>query len=104
MHEHDAIVVGARAAGSTLANALAQRDWDVVMVDRDTFPSTTLSTHLLYPNTLARLEKIGVLGTLEAEHTLAFVKHRFVGLGYEIAGAYTAVGGFDLGLAPRRIA
>jgi 2-polyprenyl-6-methoxyphenol hydroxylase-like FAD-dependent oxidoreductase len=104
MEQHDAIVVGARAAGSTLANALAERDWDVVMVDRDTFPSTTLSTHLIYPNTLARLEKIGVLATLEAEHDLAFIKHRFIGLGYEIAGTYTPVGGFDLGLAPRRIA
>ncbi len=42
--------------------ALAEREWDVALIDRDTFPSTTVSTHLLYPNTLARLEKLGVLG------------------------------------------
>ncbi len=104
MEEYDAIVVGARCAGATLANALVDRDWKVVMVDRQTFPSTTLSTHLIYPNTLARLDQLGVLDTLRSKHELAFVKHRFLGLGHEIAGSYTAVDGFDLGLAPRRIA
>jgi 2-polyprenyl-6-methoxyphenol hydroxylase-like FAD-dependent oxidoreductase len=104
VEEYDAIVVGARCAGATLASALADRDWDVALVDRDTFPSTTVSTHLIYPNTLANLERLGVLGTLASEHELRFVKHRFVGLGHEAAGSYTSVGGFDLGLAPRRIA
>jgi 2-polyprenyl-6-methoxyphenol hydroxylase-like FAD-dependent oxidoreductase len=104
MQEHDAIVVGARCAGSTLANALAEQDWDVVMVDRDTFPSTTISTHLIYPNTLAHLERLGVLDALRSRHELVLAKHRFVGLGHEAAGAYSAVAGFDRGLAPRRIA
>lgn len=104
MEQHDAVVVGARCAGSALANALAERGWDVVMVDRDTFPSTTISTHLIYPNGLARLDQLGVLDTLAGEHHLTYTKHRFVGLGHEAAGAYSPVGGFDLGLAPRRIA
>ena len=104
MEEHDAIIVGARCAGSTLAAALAERGWDVALVDRDTFPSTTVSTHLLYPNTLARLEKLGVLDRLRSEHELTFVAHRLVALGHEIAGRYTPIEGFDLGLVPRRIA
>ena len=104
MEEHDAVIVGARCAGSTLANALAERDWDVVMVDRDTFPSTTISTHGLWPNGLARLDELGVLSTLEAQHELTFIKHRFVGLGNEIHGGFTSVGGFDHALVPRRIA
>ncbi len=74
------------------------------MVDRDTFPSTTISTHLIYPNGLARLDEVGTLGTLAANHELTFLKHRFVGLGHEAAGTYTPVNGFDRGLAPRRIA
>jgi 2-polyprenyl-6-methoxyphenol hydroxylase-like FAD-dependent oxidoreductase len=101
--KHDAVIVGARCAGSTLAIALAREGWDVALVDRDTFPSTTVSTHLLYPNTLARLERLGVLDTLQSEHELAFVPHRLVALGHEIAGRYTPIGGFDLGVAPRRI-
>ena len=104
VEKHDAVIVGARCAGSTLAIALAQRGWDVALIDRDTFPSTTVSTHLLYPNTLARLERIGVLGTLESKHELTFVSHRLVALGHEIAGRYTSIDGFDLGLVPRRIA
>jgi 2-polyprenyl-6-methoxyphenol hydroxylase-like FAD-dependent oxidoreductase len=103
MEEHDAVIVGARCAGSTLANALAERGWDVVMVDRDSFPSTTVSTHLLYPNTLANLERLGVLDTLRSEHELALVKHRLLALGHEIAGGYTPVDGYDRGLSPRRI-
>jgi 2-polyprenyl-6-methoxyphenol hydroxylase-like FAD-dependent oxidoreductase len=104
VEKHDAVIVGARCAGSTLATALAQRDWDVALIDRDTFPSTTISTHLIYPNTIARLERLGVLDTLRSQHELAFASHRLVALGHEIAGTYTPIEGFDRGLAPRRIA
>ena len=92
------------ARAPALATALAQRDWDVALIDRDTFPSTTVSTHLIYPNTLARLERLGVLDTLRSQHELTFASHRLVALGHEIAGRYTPIEGFDLGLAPRRIA
>jgi len=104
VERHDAIVVGARPAGSTLANALAERDWDVVMVDRDNFPSTTVSTHLIYSNTLANLERMGVLDTLQSQHDLPYVKHRFIGLGHVTEGGFTSVDGWDVVAAPRRIA
>jgi 2-polyprenyl-6-methoxyphenol hydroxylase-like FAD-dependent oxidoreductase len=104
VEQHDAVIVGARCAGSTLATALAQRGWDVALVDRDTFPSTTVSTHLIFPNTLARLERLGVLDTLRSRHELSFASHRLVALGHEVAGRYTPIEGFDLGLAPRRLA
>ncbi len=103
MKVYDAIVVGARPAGSTLAIALAERGWDVVMVDRDQFPSTTVSTHLLYPNTLARLDRLGVLDRLLSEHELPLVTHRVRALDQEIAGAFSPVQGYDRGAAPRRI-
>jgi 2-polyprenyl-6-methoxyphenol hydroxylase-like FAD-dependent oxidoreductase len=102
--KYDAVIVGARAAGSTLAIALAERDWDVALVDRDTFPSTTVSTHLIYPNTIAKLERLGVLSTLQSAHELTFVRHCFVGLGHVAEGTYTSVDGWEVGLAPRRIA
>ena len=41
---------------------------------------------------------------LRSEHELTFVAHRLVALGHEIAGRYTPIEGFDLGLVPRRIA
>jgi 2-polyprenyl-6-methoxyphenol hydroxylase-like FAD-dependent oxidoreductase len=101
--EYDAVIVGARCAGSTLAIALAERDWDVLVVDRDTFPSKTVSTHYLYPNTLARFEQLGVLDTLRAAHDVPLVASRFIGLGHRIEGLFTPIDGFDRGAGPRRL-
>jgi 2-polyprenyl-6-methoxyphenol hydroxylase-like FAD-dependent oxidoreductase len=102
--EYDAVIVGARCAGSTLAITLAERDWDVLIVDRDTFPSKTVSTHFLYPNTLARFERLGVLDTLRESHDVPLVANRVIGLGHRVEGLYTPIDGFDRGASPRRFA
>jgi 2-polyprenyl-6-methoxyphenol hydroxylase-like FAD-dependent oxidoreductase len=103
MEEKDAVIVGARCAGSTLALGLAQRGWDVALVDRDTFPSDTVSTHMMFPNTLAELERLGVLDTLRSEHRLSPVDWRTIGLGHESSGSFTPIDGFDRGISVRRI-
>jgi glycine/D-amino acid oxidase-like deaminating enzyme len=46
---YDAIVVGARCAGAPTAMLLAQRKHRVLLVDKATFPSDTLSTHVIHP-------------------------------------------------------
>ena len=102
MEEHDAVIVGARCAGAVLAIELAERGWDVLLVDRDRFPSDTVSTHFMFPNSLARLERLGVLDMLRADHELPLLLSRFVALGNEIVGAYTPIEGYDRGAAPRR--
>ncbi len=102
--EKDAVIVGARCAGSTLAIALAQAGWDVALVDRDTFPSDTISTHMMFPNTLAELERLGVLDRLRSEHRLSPVGWRILGLGHENAGTFTPIDGFDRGISVRRVA
>jgi 2-polyprenyl-6-methoxyphenol hydroxylase-like FAD-dependent oxidoreductase len=102
MEEKDAVIVGARCAGSTLAIQLAERGWDVLVVDRDTFPSETVSTHFVYPNTVARFEQLGVLDRLRARHDVPGVGYRVIGLGHEIAGAFTPIDGFDRCIGPRR--
>lgn len=45
----DAIVVGARCAGSPTAMLLARKGYRVLVVDRASFPSDTLSTHIVNP-------------------------------------------------------
>ena len=102
--EKDAVIVGARCAGATLAISLAERGWDVALVDRDTFPSDTISTHGIYPNTLARFEQLGVMDTLRASHDVALLASRLVGLGNEVAGLYTPIGGYDRMAVIRRTA
>jgi 2-polyprenyl-6-methoxyphenol hydroxylase-like FAD-dependent oxidoreductase len=104
VQERDAVIVGARCAGSTLAIALAKRDWDVLVIDRDTFPSETISTHGLYPNTLARLEQLGVMDTLRASHEIPLLTNRLVGLGNEVSGLFTPIDGYDRMAVTRRSA
>jgi flavin-dependent dehydrogenase len=58
---HEVIIVGARAAGSALAIHLARHGVRATVLDRTTFPSDTISTHVIYPNTLERLDDLGVL-------------------------------------------
>ena len=61
MSEYDAIVIGARCAGAPTAMVLARRGWRVLLVDRATFPSDTVSTHLLHAPAIAALERWGLL-------------------------------------------
>lgn len=104
MLEKDAIVVGARVAGSTLATALAKNGWDVMLVDRDRFPSHTISTNLVFPNTLAKMDKLGSLDTLMAKYDVPMLSWSIIGYGYESAGDFTPIDGFDKLISPRRIA
>jgi 2-polyprenyl-6-methoxyphenol hydroxylase-like FAD-dependent oxidoreductase len=104
METRDAVIVGARCAGSTLARSLAEKGWDVLLVDRDGFPSETISTHLIFPNTLARLEQLGALDALVSTHEMPLLEFRIVGLGHGIAGGFTPADGFDRAAAPRRFA
>jgi flavin-dependent dehydrogenase len=58
---YDVIVVGARCAGSPTAMLLARRGYRVLVVDRATFPSDTLSTHFLHLSGTGLLERWGLL-------------------------------------------
>jgi flavin-dependent dehydrogenase len=58
---YDAIVVGARCAGSPVAMRLAQMGHSVLLLDRDEFPSDCISTHFIHPRGVDRLEGWGLL-------------------------------------------
>ena len=62
--QYDAIVVGARCAGSPTAMLLAQKGYNVLVVDRATFPSDTMSTHIVHPPGVAALRRWGLLDRL----------------------------------------
>jgi 2-polyprenyl-6-methoxyphenol hydroxylase-like FAD-dependent oxidoreductase len=74
---YDAIVVGARCAGSPVAMLLAREGHRVLLLDRANFPSDTVSTHVVHPLGVAALERWGLLERLIATgcppiHTYAF--------------------------------
>ncbi|MGH2583898.1 MAG: NAD(P)/FAD-dependent oxidoreductase [Dehalococcoidia bacterium] len=64
--DYDVIIVGGRVAGSSLAILLGRQGKRVLLVDRDCFPSDTLSTHLLQPPAVEMLERLGVLAEVES--------------------------------------
>src|SRR3954469_25198000 len=74
---YDAIIVGARCAGSPTAMLLARKGHRVLVVDRATFPSDTVSSHVVHPLGTAALARWGLLDRLAATgcppiHTYAF--------------------------------
>jgi len=98
----DAVVVGARCAGSATAIALARAGRNVVALDRDRFPSDTLSTHQLWPGGVAELKRLGALERVEALGAPRLPEALAGWAGYEIRGTYTPVEGIDYGLCVRR--
>src|SRR5688572_26487315 len=63
---YDAIVIGARCAGSPTAMLLARRGFKVLLVDKATFPSDTISTHILWPHGAEVLGRWGLIQRLAA--------------------------------------
>lgn len=63
---YDAIIVGARCAGSPTAMLLARKGYKVLLVDRAKFPSDTLSTHIIWPHGAEIMDRWGLLDRLAA--------------------------------------
>jgi 2-polyprenyl-6-methoxyphenol hydroxylase-like FAD-dependent oxidoreductase len=84
---YDAIVVGARVAGSPTAMLLARKGYDVLLVDRATFPSDTISTHLVHPPGVAALERWGLLDGVVATGCPAIDTYAFDFGPFTLSGA-----------------
>src|SRR5262249_57169791 len=65
---YDAIVVGARCAGSPTAMVLARLGYRVLLLDKSGFPSDTLSTHYIHQPGVARLKQWGLLDKVVASN------------------------------------
>src|ERR1700680_2512529 len=90
--DFDAIVVGARCAGSPTAMLLARQGHRVLVVDRASFPSDTLSTHFVWQRGLARAAGWGVLPRLRACAAPAVPTIRWIG-SVALVGVRPALGG-----------
>ena len=65
-HDYDVIIIGGRVAGSVLASLLGDRGHRVLILDRATFPSDTLSTHFFRAPALRAFREIGVYDEVQA--------------------------------------
>src|SRR5436309_15153584 len=75
--EYDVIVVGARCAGSPTAMLLARGGYRVLLVDKATFPSDTMSTHFVHPPGVAALAWWVILERLEATNCPTVRRYSF---------------------------
>ena len=100
--EYDAIVVGARCAGSPTAMLLARKGYRVLVVDRAAFPSDTVSTHMIHAPGVAALRRWGLLDHVVATGCPPVERYSFDFGPITIAGTPTPCDGSATGYAPRR--
>src|SRR6201982_3814058 len=99
---YDVIIVGARVAGAPTAMLLARRGLKVLVLDRATFPSDTLSTHQVQLPGVARLARWGVLDAVLAAGTPLTPAVRFAKGDAVLPGRYPAHEGVNMMCSPRR--
>ena len=87
MKSYDVIVVGARCAGAPLALLLAREGYQVLVVDKATFPSDTISTHLVHPPGVAALRRWGLLDQVLATGCPPIDTYRFDFGPFALSGA-----------------
>jgi flavin-dependent dehydrogenase len=99
---YDAIVVGARCAGSPTAMLLARRGYRVLLLDRAGFPSDALSTHYIHQPGVARLKRWGLLDRVVASNCPP-ARHLTFDVGpFALVGAPPPADGVAEGYVPRR--
>ena len=76
MNEFDALIVGGRAAGGSLALLLARQGRNVLVVDRDEFPSDTMSTHFMNLGAVGALKRLRVLNDILGAGFRRVTRHR----------------------------
>jgi flavin-dependent dehydrogenase len=99
---YDAIVVGARVAGSPTAMLLARKGYKVLVIDKATFPSDTMSTHQVQLPGIARLKRWGLLDKVIAANTPPTRHVRFDTGAIVLEGSFPEFEGVDALYCPRR--
>lgn len=100
-NRYDAIVVGARCAGSPVAMLLARMGYRVLVLDKATFPSDTVSTHIVHPPGIAALKRWGLLERLLATGCPPIDTYAFDFGAFTLEGS-PAMAGSPVAYAPRR--
>src|SRR5687767_12292909 len=99
---YDAIIVGARCGGSPAAMLLARMGYKVLVVDRATFPSDALSTHVIKIPGIIRLQRWGLLDKVIASNCPPIRQVTFDIGPFALIGAATPLENIDADYSPRR--
>ena len=101
--DYDAIVIGARCGGSPTAMLLARSGYRVLLLDKATFPSDTMSTHFVHPPGIAALARWGILEQLQASGCPPVTRYSFDFGPLVISGSSRPADGEWRSYGPRRI-
>lgn len=99
---YDAIVIGARCGGSPTAMLLARKGYRVLLVDRATFPSDTVSTHFIHAPGMAALERWDLRDALAKSGCPSIRTYSFDFGPFTITGSPRPIDGVDEAFCPRR--
>src|SRR4051794_37507637 len=99
---YDAIVVGARCAGAPTAMLLARRGHRVLLLDSASFPSDTLSTHLIHAPGVAALQRWGLLDAVVSSGCPPVESYSYDFGPVKLSGTAHACEGVSTAYAPRR--
>jgi len=101
---YDVIVVGARCAGAPAAMLLARKGYDVLLVDRATFPSSIPHGHFIHQHGPRRLQRWGLLDRIVATNCPAVTTFTLDLGDFPLTGRALEADGVALGYGPRRAA
>jgi flavin-dependent dehydrogenase len=100
---YDAIIVGARCAGSPLAMLLARKGYSVLLLDRAHFPSDMrMSTHLIHQPGISRLKRWNLLERIESSGCPAITGYKYDLGSFTLTGCPPAHEDARVAYAPRR--
>ena len=99
---YDVIVVGARCAGSPTAVLLARQGCRVLLADRATFPSDTMSGHFIHQPGVANLKRWGLLDRIVRTNCPPITRATFDLGDFALTGSPSPVDGVAEAYAPRR--
>lgn len=100
---YDAVVVGARCAGSPTAMLLARKGYRVLLVDRASFPSDSMRLHYIHQSGIVRLKRWGLLDRLIATNCPP-IRQRIIDYGdFPLSGQTAPLDGVVDAYAPRRL-
>jgi flavin-dependent dehydrogenase len=101
---YDAIVVGARCAGSPTAMLLARGGQRVLLVDRAAFPSDTLSSHYIHQPGVACLDRWGLLEPVMRAGSPPIRDYSLDVGPFALRGVPPAIDGIDAAYSLQRVA
>lgn len=99
---YDAIIVGARCAGSPTAMLLARKGYRVLLVDKAAFPSDVVNGYYVQQLGGAQLQRWGLLERLRASNCPPLSTLTFDFGAFALSGTPPPVDGVVEGYAPRR--